>query len=336
MSHPGYAFTRLSYHTLTQLRCPRRAYLDQYLGLRLRPTSAGRDGPLGIGIVFHSLMEWHYTAPRARTRPMQGTEGAPVCATVAEVLAHYEGCDYSHHALDVAEQLYNRYCWAYPPEKDGFSGQVLGVEQELQTDDLAEPYKPLLKGRVPYAARYDLIVKVPGSRQVAAVEHKTIRSLSAAALAGYADSGQVVGQCALWNSRSDLVAQYGRMDTIWLNLVLKAGEPNRPVHRACLFIPPQRQAAYVWAVAARERELRQRQKAYTAARGFGPRGVAEAWPELGLVNGDCVTLARTCPFLSICHDCGIAHNAYEITDEGAERVEKDGLVRLEGVGRYVP
>ena len=348
MSHPGFDFGRRSYHTLSPFSCPRRGYLSQMLQIRLGPGPTGWRGALNTGKLFHSLMELHYKRllakrkgrPYNRRFRLSGTDGQPLCKTTAEVVDYYASQAYSEETLNHGLAAFKRYLFGWPEAKDPLAKQMIAVEKDIHGDlrallpkDIAKDAPPL-----PYDAQYDGIAIAESGKGVVSVEHKALAAFSGGTLFMYLNSGQVVGQCAVWNSCADLVERYGPMDSVWINIAFKDGKPNRPVHRESLHIPRSWQREYAEALLARTSDLEVTLQAYDAAQKAAPAArraaVGRAWPKHGMFNGECVDLTRSCEFQRICFENDRVPDLYQITDAGRERAERDGLVRLESVGTY--
>jgi hypothetical protein len=344
VGHPGFDFTRRSYHTLSKLRCPRAAYYNQLLGVRRAPNEAGFDGPLAEGILFHSLMELYYTHPDKRGHvPLTGTAGEPVLATPDEVFDYYlDQLNWSPVAVETARKGYATYVYHRGDDAELRSRVLWRPEPDLKADLRHVLGTAGMPGHrvIPYQAQYDLIVRLPApARGVMAVEHKFLKAFYSNTLRLYHNSGQVIGLCALWNSRPDLIERYGPMRGVILNLAFK--NTTRAPHREHLSVLRTQQQDYARSVGQQNHDLDTRLKAYTRASDkkqgqfVKPAEVARIWPQRGLVEGACVEIFWTCDYFDICTSGAIGALTYQITEPGATRARKDRQAILEpGIREY--
>ena len=330
MAHPGFEFKRRSFHTLKNTSCLRKAYLGQMLGVRKRPAPDGDGSPLAAGKVFHTLMEMFYTPPKYANSPMPGTDGNPILRNVEEVIAHYEANNVAPSAIFEAVSAFERYKQARGDDEDVRS-RVLGRPEPDVDGDFAD-ILGLASGPVPYSAQFDMVIrnsndpKVP--KGVTAVEHKLLANFYPNTVKSYMNSGQLIGQCTVWNSREDLVERYGPMTQVMLNLTFKKVMGDKPtVHRTILFFPPEWQLRYAQAVGMTTRRLERVLQEY-ASPAYPHDELPLLWTQNGLVDGACVQLAYNCEFLEVCQDNAIQPELYQITERGRDRAIADKIVNI--------
>lgn len=331
MAHPGFGFQRRSFHTLKSLGCPRKAYYSQILELRRRSATGQQSGPLAAGKVFHSLLELHYTPARAKGTPMPGTDGNPALRTPDEVRDWYLDQNFDAAAVCEAYEAYQRYLLDRGAD-DEIASRIVGRPEPNVEGDLRDLLNNKRLRKIPYAAQFDAVIRNPpnGPKGVISVEHKLLATYSYNTLKSYLASGQLIGQCAVWNSRADLVEMHGPMDQVMLNLTFKRPSKENPVytHRTTLYVPREWQIAYAKAVgketAKLEALLRQQRKDDTEAK---PKGAA-LWSQSGMVHGDCVQWNFSCDYVEICQDGSVEPELYQITEAGRARAARETGVRV--------
>lgn len=332
MPHPGFGFTRRAFSTLKSLGCPRRAYLAQMLEIRRRSHTGMVSGPLAAGSMFHTLMEVHYTSAKYRGQPLPGTDGNPSGLVDADTVRDwYLSHNYDPEAVCEAQEAYTRYVMDRGEDLE-VAARLIGRPEPNVEGDLRDLFGKVKMPKIPYAAQYDAVIKNPadGPKGVIAVEHKLLAYFQPNTVRNYLSSGQLIGQCAVWNSRADLVEKFGPMEQVMLNLTFKRPSKTNPIstHRTVLFIPRQWQLDYAYAVAAETRKLttflrndKRDQKKQE------PRGAA-AWPQSGMVHGECVQLTHNCEFLDICQTGMVEPEFYQITENGRVRAARETVVQV--------
>lgn len=325
MPHPGYEFTRVSSSTVSKAQCPRELYFDQILGLRRVPNACGDTGPFAAGTVFHTMLEVEYQPTATRHLPLMGTDGRPTIPDHAGVIDYCLDNHFAPDAVSQAETAYKQYLEEYDGD-DALRACIIGrPETDVHCDmrKLVDANKHATK--VEYAAQYDLLIRAPNGG-VASVEHKLLGTIDARAVHRYKASGQLVGQCATWNSRPDLVDRFGRMSQVVLNITTK----QRPArfHRETLFIPMSAQVDYVKTLRIAVRGIKRRLHDYKYAKDAYHREMA--FPKLGQTFGMCVPFAGSpCCYLPIC-DTGEAHGAvFQIAEPFHQRAVDDGVIRVD-------
>jgi hypothetical protein len=336
VSHPGEGFARRSSHTVSLLECPRKAYLSQLLALRVTPDYGGERGPLSVGKMFHTLLEIHYNPAYAKGRPLLGTDGCPVLDTPEEALDWFVDVQRAaESAADEAYKVYLRYCYSYEQEgHDLLADQIIGrPEPDVEADIRNFPGGPVKSVPVTYRAQYDAVARARpgrGAPGVMSVENKSLASFGLSTVRAYRHSGQILGQCAVWNSRPDLTQRFGTMDQVLLNLAFKGKNPERPVHREQMFINPGHVRRFTFALSAALDELEYRLSRDVMARQRGD-SIADVWPMLGITRGCCARLVGfPCRYLSICETGVLEGEMFQITESGRARLEADQVVRVSG------
>jgi hypothetical protein len=336
VAHPGFEWRRLSFHTLKGLACPRYAYFKQILGIRNKPYHTGETGARAAGKAFHLFMEVHYQPEATRMHPLPGMEGSPVIPDVTTAVDWLLDNGYAPSAVDVAHTAYRRYVehWS----DDVLQRDRLGrPEMNINGDLRGIIDAPKRSKTIPYSSQYDMVVRSAYPAQtgdVASVEHKLVGSVEGRTIAHYRGSGQIIGHCALWNSRKDLVSTFGQMQRVVLNLVCK-GKRAR-FHRETVFIDIPAMQRFARATRATQHFLDQRMHRYRYAK--TTEDVAGAWPQLGLNWGQCVPwIGRPCEFLEMCTSGEVVPELYQIAEPFHQRAADDGLVRVPlGTETYVP
>lgn len=329
MAHPGFEFTRRSFHTLKNTACLRKAYLGQMLGVRRKPHPEGDDGPLMAGKVFHTMMEVHYTPPEARHLPLKGTDGNPVLPDIKCVVEHYcERGGAAAKAVCDALDAYGRYSRERGEDAD-LRSRLLGRPEPDVDGELADLLGHARLGPIPYSAQYDMIVRNsndPKIKGVTTVEHKLLAGFYPNTVRGYLNSGQLIGQCAVWNSRQDLVRKFGPMTQALINLTFKTYNIDNPlyVHRELLYFPLDWQMRYAEAVGMATQRLEATMLEYE----HGSQAPDLLWTQGGLVYGECVPFWGQCDFLDICQSGCVEPEFYQITEPGRERAARDGIVTV--------
>lgn len=331
MAHPGFGFTRRSYHTLKNLSCPRKAYYNQILELRRRSMNGQPSGPLASGKVFHSLLELHYTPQRLRGTPLPGTDGNPSPRTPEEVRDWYLNLNYDAASVCEAYEAYQRYVLDRGVDEE-ITARLVGRPEPNVEGDLRDLLNNKRMRKIPYAAQYDAVIRNPpdGPKGVISVEHKLLATYSYNTLKSYLSSGQLIGQCAVWNSREDLVELFGPMTQVMLNLTFKRPSKENPVytHRTTLYVPMEWQLAYARAVsketAKLETLMRQMRKDDASPH---PKGAA-LWPQSGMVHGECVQWSFSCDYVEICQDGAVEPELYQITEAARARAATETGVRV--------
>ncbi len=335
MAHPGFGFQRRSFHTLKALSCPRKAYFAQMLEIRRRSQNGQESGALAAGKVFHTLMEVHYTPDRYKGTPLPGTDGNPSLTTADEVRDWYLSRNFDTEAVCEAMDAYARYLIDRGRDPEIADRIVFRPEPNVEGDlrDLFPPFtRKLMSQPIPYAAQFDAVIRNPanGPKGVISVEHKLLSGFYPNTLKSYLASGQLVGQCAVWNSRADLVEKFGPMEQVMLNLAFKRPSKTNPIytHRTVLFIPRDWQLNYVKAVRAETARLEQMlaDDAHDQ-RQPTPMGAA-LWPQSGLVHGECVQMTYNCEFLEACQDNAVEPELYQITEAGKARAAREKAVQV--------
>lgn len=344
MPHPGFGFTRRSYHTLKQLSCPRAAYINQFLGVRRKPDPNGEDGYFAAGSLWHTLMEVFYTPPQHKGKPLPGTDGNPAGLMTPEDVLQWglEG-KYAPSVVAQVKQGWQRYVYHYKDDMD-LRSRVVGRPEPDVRGDFRHPQSPYA---VPYDTGLDLVVRSRGRKSVWFVEHKFLGQFGAQTLTSYRNSGQVIGQVANWNSRPDLVERFGPAEGVMMNITLKRASPPH-TQREDLFVPVSAQNAYRAAVRAMTTTLngllhadREAERPAKAARAAGREPSASArakvaqaksrcWSKLGMATGECAPLVgAACPYLHVCSDGDkVAPELYQITEAGRQRAIDDGIIEV--------
>lgn len=329
MPHPGFGFTRRSFHTLQLLACRRRAYLNQIAQVRGRRRTGMTSG-LIEGSVWHTLLELFYTPEAQRGQvALRGTDGKPVLSSPKEVLDWYVDRGYPAQAALKVQDAFERYTMRYGNDDDLRDRQICRPEPDIRSEDLRvllpeERRKGLV--RAPYDVGYDMIVRLKGQRGVMAVEHKLLAAARGVTVSGYHYSGQIMGQCATWNANAELVEKYGPMNHVLLNLAFKS---DTPFTREEVFVAPQVQADFALQVARQTRDLESTLGRYEKERHVGNR-VDGIWPQDGMLRGLCVDFLSPCEFLEVCQGGGrVSSDLYEITEPGRQAAERDKILRVD-------
>lgn len=320
MPHPGFFFARRSYSTFSKLACPRAAYLNQMLGVRLAPKVDNKlPGALAAGSVFHTLCEVYYTPPVFRDQPLRGTDGSPVLQSTDDVLEWYADRAEAK-AIDEARESFDAYCEHHRRMRDGGALAVIGLP-EVDVNAIVSYGGQESR----YETQADLIVAL-GDGSVAAVEHKLLSTASRFVLDRYTMSGQMVGHALAWNSRSDLVARHGPMTSVVLNIAFKKGRTR--AHRESIFVPHGVQRQYAQSVVALGQKVDALLTAHHKARPGAAR--AAVWPKLGHVLGLCDGVGGKCDYRHVCHThSDVVSPLYQITEAGRKRAEQDGCVKVD-------
>ena len=332
MGHPGFDFARVSYHTLRNTVCPAKAYLNQILGVRRRFSDRGESGPLAAGKVFHTLMEVYYTPHKYLGTPLPGTDKHPALPSTEDVINWYMAEGVAGETIEEALNGFKRYLYQRENDDDNIKDRVLGRPEPDVHGDLRKLLSPAERKGQPkamYAAQFDLVIRADDGKSVISVEHKLLAQVSPSTLALYQNSGQVIGQCAVWNSREDLVDKYGPMRQVLLNLTFKKSK-ERIVHREYLMVPITWQRDYAKVIIQTHRELASRVRRYRHAiddhspAAPAPEGaVAAIWPKLGMVRGECANFINSCEYLALCQEGRIEPELFQITEAGRARCVRD-------------
>lgn len=326
MPHPGFDWTRKSFHAYKVLGCPRYAYFKQRVGLRNKPIHAGITGPKGAGSAFHAMMEVHYTPAWAKGRGLPGTDGHPILDSIPAA------CDWlvdagglAPSAVSAAYDAYKGYILEWG-ERDEIHEGLIGRPEPNINADLSNllPARER-KGPIPYSTQYDGVMRVVAG--VAIVEHKLLTTVDTGTVDRYRASGQMLGHCAAWNARPDLVEKHGPMTRVLLNLTTKS-DTKRKFHREVLFVPLPLQLEYVRTIQRLEEERKRLVALDTAA--TTPVEKRAVWAKLGQLWDQCVPWAGSpCDFLNVCTSGEASSLLYQIAEPLRARALADGVVKYD-------
>ncbi len=288
------------------------------------------DGALASGSVFHTLMEVRYMPEACRNLPLRGTDFNPVLPDETAVIDWYlNRRQYAAAAVDTAYQAYLRYKEHYDSRGDEITKLVWDRPEPNFSLDVGE-------GQV-YEAQYDAIIRHPTMKGVCAVEHKLLAQMRAGTISQYAHSGQLIGQVMIWNGNKELVAEYGPMVEVWLNLAFKKGK--LAAHRERLAIPARRVHEYKAVVREMGRRadslMNQYRHTISSIVDPGERAIMmkRHFMRDGMAQSQCVEFWGTCRYLDLCETEVVSPELYRIEDPAAvAQAARDGVVKvLEGV-----
>jgi hypothetical protein len=324
MPHPGYDFRRNSYSVLSKTACWFSAYLSQILQIEkdYDKGGMGKSGALFKGTVFHTLMEVHLMPDKYKGKPMSGTDGKPVLNTKQEAVEYFLNQGFAPDSVEAGIRAFDTYIEKWGERDPEIKSRLIGKPESDIAGDLKYLHESLDSfDFIPYTAQYDAIVRLD-DKSVASVEHKSALRLDQNTLAYYRHSGQLIGQCALWNARTDLVSKYGKMNTVILNLAFTGGKQEP--HRESIYIPPIVQINYARALGDLHKELAKKLDRYAK----NPAKAESIFPKNGMTHNQCFGIGYTCPFISGCHENCLSSDEFKITDEGRTRLDRDKTIKL--------
>ena len=207
--------SKLGFSTVsTYLECPERSRL-RALGIRQKRTESFEFdslNELGFGTLIHTLLP---------VRAVYGMDTAlwmlGECDREGGVLAAGESRPLILHPDNQLKALtiLRHYDATFPLEEEPF--EYLGVEAEV-----ASAF-PAPDGRfVVRTVKYDALVRMKSDGAIFSLEHKT----SARKITGASYTAQMLAQQTVWNVNEALVARYGPMRGVILDVMTKTTVPS--------------------------------------------------------------------------------------------------------------
>lgn len=182
--------------------------------------------------------------------------------------------------------IWRLYDQDFPLGSDGW--EYLAVEAEVRTA------LPLYSGAMAIrSVRYDTVIRMGGA--VYSFECKTSARSGRSVIEGY--KSQAMTQQALWNANESLVAQYGRMDGVIFDMLIKTQTPS--VDRS----PPECFSRH------QEGLARQWLRSTDETVKFFRDPVTGRYPQM---LQSCLGKYSACPMMALCHE--EAYGAYAYPD----------------------